>query len=376
MQPLLAQLDAYFSTVNDNAIVNHPQTCTALLKIIKQENIQPLELLIGKDCNTKQKCSLLNILNYQARYYFKDITYSWVEMGKYMLDVLAHPETEVLCFQAVKSHDLAEKIALAVPTFGDDYHSLLCTLLSTVDSARIRSSSMYALTLHLPDRKARPVNNIKALKDLIEKGNSNEQFVALQFLRSHKNIDPGLHSALKSYLQNSPKDQQVFFPDLFVPLLTEQEIRLQAETWKQADTEDAIQALLHWLQNPQTAYLKDLYLANLYDWYIRHPKLRESLWQLSGALGDRSLFDRVYTSKNYDTDTLMRFLAKVKVPETLGLILRSILDIQIMISRGDGGFTEMEALSHYTLEEIDQCTEVKLKHSEREFLVNHCLSFG
>ena len=366
LDSFISKADEYLETANSDSITYHDIKVNELLGLATKIHSNIISLYENPVMNEYRKLVVLHLLDrleYKFRNTRKGIPYPVSELRKVFLHAI-ESKNEALRFQAVKCSSIAESIAKEYKDFGDTYFHKLYEFLSD-DSLRIRKTTLFLLCCNVPDSKTRSLPSIQPLKKILSQGKLDESFQALQYLRRdksiHKELIPDLSKMLKSY----DGKYTLEFPEVFAKYLSKKEILDFVKKSIRHSTFYSLSTVLSLLVLQIYSEIKSLCENNLNMWYEKFPELRTRITEIATNLEIPLNSTQGNQINELPENEFLAIVSNKRVEGTLPRIIKLFHSNAILISRGDGGFDILSAISYYTFDEV-----LNFKDSIPEVILN------
>ncbi len=371
LDSFISKADEYLETANSDSITYHDIKVNELLGLATKIHSNIISLYENSALNQYHKLIVLHLLDrleYKFHHTRKGIPYPVSELKKVFLNAI-ESKNEALRFQAVKCSSIAESIAKEYDEFGDIYFHKLNDLLSG-DSARIRETVLFLLSCNVPDSKIRSLPSATPLKKILSKGYSGECFQALQYLKGDNNLYNELIPDLSKLLKSYDGKYKLEFPEVFAKYLSKNEILDFVIKSIEFNTIYSLSSVLNLLTLQVYPEIKSTCEKNLNKWYENFPELRTRITEIATKLEIPLSSTQGNQIHELPENEFLAIVSNKRVEGTLSRIIKLFHSNAILISRGDGGFDILSAISYYTMEEI-----LKYKDSVPEVILNDMYAY-
>jgi hypothetical protein len=345
--------DSYLHTANSDSITYHSKAVDELLDIAKKIHSDIISLYYDSNLSDNQKLVIVHILDrleYNWKSTRKGIPYSIEFLKEIYLNAL-NSKNEALRFQAIKCSSIAQAITKEQESFGDFFFDKLYQFLSD-SSSRIRKNTLFLLCCNAPDYKPRNLKSINPLKKVILDGEYEEYFQALQYLKGKKEIFDQIKPELRMKISNYDGTYELFYPEVFVRYLDKNEILNFVNRAIKLNSAYSLKSVIILLGLKVYPEIKEACANRLTLWYNNFPELRSLIVETCTNLEihlDSLNGDKI---SNLPENEFLLIVSNKKVEGTLQRIIKLFSSNAILISRGDGGFDILSAISFYKEDEI------------------------
>jgi hypothetical protein len=353
LDSFISKADEYLETANSDSITYHDIKVNELLGLATKIHSNIISLYKNSALNQYHKLVVLHLLDrleYKFRHTRKGIPYPVSELKKVFLNAI-ESKNEALRFQAVKCSSIAESIAKEYDEFGDIYFHKLYDLLRD-DSARIRETVLFLLSCNVPDSKTRSLPSVTPLKKILSKGYSGEYFQALQYLKGDNNLYNELIPDMSKLLKSYDGKYKLEFPEVFAKYLSKNEVLDFVIKSIEFNTIYSLSSVLNLLTLQVYPEIKSTCEKNLNKWYENFPELRTRITEIATKLEIPLSSTQGNQIHELPENEFLAIVSNKRVEGTLSRIIKLFHSNAILISRGDGGFDILSAISYYTMEEI------------------------
>ncbi len=363
--------DAYLDTANSDSITYHEVRVRELIELAIKIHSNIISIYENPSLNDSHKLVIIHLLDrleYNNRNTRKGIPYPVSELKKVFLNAL-NSKSEVLRFQAVKCSSIAESIAKEYKDFGDIYFHILYKLLSD-NSVRIRNTILFLLSCNVPDSKKRTLPSVTPLKKILSKGDIGECFQVLQYLRGDKEVHNELKPDLGKLLKTYDGKYKLEFPEVFVKYLSKKEILDFVKKSIKLGSFHSLSSVLNLLNLQIYPEIKSTCEMKINMWYDKFPELRTKITETAIKLEIPLSSMEGSQINELPESEFLAIVSNRRVEGTLKRIINLFKSNAILISRGDGGFDILSAISYYKMEEI-----LEFKDSISDIILNDLYTY-
>lgn len=160
------------------------------------------------------------------------------------------------------------------------------------------------------------------------------------------------------------------FPEVFAKYLSKNEVLDFVIKSIEFNTIYSLSSVLNLLTLQVYPEIKSTCEKNLNKWYENFPELRTRITEIATKLEIPLSSTQGNQIHELPENEFLAIVSNKRVEGTLSRIIKLFHSNAILISRGDGGFDILSAISYYTMEEI-----LKYKDSVPEVILNDMYAY-